>query len=257
MTDSLFQDDNNTGNNNNIDPNKNYLEELVGEGRKFKSPEELARGKMEADNYVAHLLREQDALRRDYEKALADSRAKANFEELLTRYENVRNNNDDDDMNQNRREDDDKPSLDLSQIESLITQKISETAKQAEQSNNFKKVQNKLKETFGDNFSSVLKQKIDNTPGLTVEMVDNLARTSPDAVYNLLGVNQQRGEQFLTPPSGSQRNDNFSPAVPQKRTRSFYVKMRATDPKKYYDPKTSVQMYQDSISNPDFFDTEE
>ena len=36
-----------------VDPNKNYLTELVGDGKKFKTQEELARGKYESDLYLS------------------------------------------------------------------------------------------------------------------------------------------------------------------------------------------------------------
>lgn len=252
MTDSLFLDEDL---NNGFDPNKNYLEELVGDGKKFKSPEELARGKAESDDYISHLLKEHDALKQDYAKALSDAKAKANFEDMLTRYENIRNN-DTGSFNQADPEDDEKPSLDLKQIETLVSNKIAETAKQQEQEKNFKAVQNKLKEQLGSNYSAVLKQRIDNTPGLTIEMVDQLARTSPDAVFNLLGMNQ-KSDSPITAPHSSLRSDNFSPSSQTKRTRSYYVKMRKENPTQYYNPKTSLQMYEDAKNIPDFFDTEE
>lgn len=253
MTDSLINDN---ANDFNIDPEKNYLDELVGDGKKFKSPEDLAKAKLHSDNYIQHLLKEHDALKEDYAKVLSEARAKANFEEMIDRFQTLRNENPGSNNTPSDQEDDDKPSLDLNKIESLVSQKILEHNKTEEQRKNFKTVQDKLKEQLGNNYPQLLKQKIESTPGLTVEMVDSLARTSPDAVFNLLGLNQT-SPRDINAPRSSIRTDNFAPTTPQKRTRSYYVKMRKENPSLYYDPKTSVQMYKDAQEIPDFFDTED
>jgi hypothetical protein len=49
-----------------LDENKNYYEELVGEGKKFKDEKELAKGKWIADEYVKTLERSLDEMRNDY-----------------------------------------------------------------------------------------------------------------------------------------------------------------------------------------------
>src|SRR6478752_10635011 len=69
-----------------IDPNKNYLEELVGEGRKFKSPEELARGKAESDLYIEHMKGRMDELRQDYTKLHNEYNAGPKLKETLDQY---------------------------------------------------------------------------------------------------------------------------------------------------------------------------
>ena len=70
-----------------IDPNKDYLAELVGEGKKFKTDKDLARGKYEADLYVKTLERQLDELRNDHLKLREDYTARAKLEELLGQLE--------------------------------------------------------------------------------------------------------------------------------------------------------------------------
>src|SRR4029450_8159059 len=65
MTD-LFSDESDI----NVDPNKNYLEELVGEGKKFKTPEDLARGKAESDSFIERLQKELHGLRNELKSRL-------------------------------------------------------------------------------------------------------------------------------------------------------------------------------------------
>ncbi len=253
MTDSLLNDN---VEDLDIDPTKNYLEDLVGDGKKFKTPEDLAKAKLHSDNYIQHLLKEHDALKEDYTKVLAEARAKANIEDMLDQYTSRRNNDNNEFNLPNDSGNVDTPSLDPKQLETLVSKQILEFNKTEEQRKNFKVVQDKLKEHLGSNYSQLLKQQIESTPGLTVDMVDNLARTSPDAVFNLLGFNQV-SPRDINAPRSSVRTDNFSPNTTPKRTRSYYVKMRKDQPALYYDPKTSVQMYKDAQEIPDFFDTED
>jgi hypothetical protein len=86
-----------------------------------------------------------------------------------------------------------------------------------------------------------------NTLGITDEDLKFLAKKSPDAVINALGFNQQRDETYQAPPRSSQRTDNFSPAA-EPRDLIFYEKMRKEDPKKYFNPDTSVQRLKDMDS---------
>src|SRR5690242_15072647 len=53
------------------DPNADPLELLVGEGKKFKTPQDLAKGKMESDKFIVQLQKEQAALREELNKRLS------------------------------------------------------------------------------------------------------------------------------------------------------------------------------------------
>jgi len=66
-----------------IDPSKNYLAELVGEGKKFKTQEDLARGKAESDAYIKILEKRSDELRNDYLKLRDDYSSRAKLEEVV------------------------------------------------------------------------------------------------------------------------------------------------------------------------------
>jgi len=48
-----------------FDPNKNYYEDLVGQDKKFKDNETLAKAKVQSDIFIKHLERQQDELRKD------------------------------------------------------------------------------------------------------------------------------------------------------------------------------------------------
>lgn len=258
MADSLF-DQTDT----NFDQNKDYLEELIGPGGKFdvtkynnnrdEAIKAMAKGKAFADKTLEHKLREFDELREAFiqksaeaDAKASESEAKAKFEELVTRYENSLKAKDTDDTQ--------KPGpvvqpFDPSQIETVVTNKIQEIEQRRREQENLTRVNSRLKERFGENAQNVLKDKM-NTLGLTQEDIDRLAKRSPEAFFNTIGLNQQQTEQFQSPPRNSVRSDNFSPQT-NVRDAVYYEKMRKEDPKKYFSPDVSVQRLKD-MDSPEF-----
>lgn len=233
-----------------LDQSKNYLEDLVGEGKKFKTVEDLARGKAEADLYIQTVNKRADQLRNDYLELReqlnareSEETAQAKFEELLQRYETQRNT---------PRlpvetpvERTPTPQLDETKLRSLIRQEYKDTQAQEKADANFNSVQKKLKDQFGANYHTVLEQKMADL-GLEASDIDTLARKSPNAFFNTLGLNQQT-ESLMSPPRTTQRA-GFNPTTNQKRTWSYYENLRKSNPKLYYDPKIANQMHDDALS---------
>lgn len=255
MTEDLFIEDKT----NDIDPNKNYLEELVGEGKKFKSPEDLARGKYESDNYIKILQQRFDELREDHERVRSESAAKARLEEIIDKFGNLQKDNrdnTDDATNPERLNHDSasssKPDFDPKQIEDLIASKFTERELQRKQQDNFNAVKEKLKEHYGDNYQNALQDQIDNL-GLTKEFFNDLAKNHPNVLFRTLGLDQPTQRQpMVAPPRGSA---TFKPSSPKKRTYSYYQQMRKDNPKLYFDRDIAVQMHNDAQEQGEaFFD---
>jgi len=224
-----------------IDPNKNYLEDLVGDGKKFKSPEELAKGKYEADQYIEILKRRQDEMRADYMKISEESKTRATLEDLLKEYtQKQQTSNDEPEVK------DDKPEIDLKQLDSLVSNKIREHDLSKRQEDNFNLVKGKLQERYGANYKNTVAKQIDEL-GITETELNEMARRQPKVLIRTLGLDQERQiEQFQSPPR-SQRSDSFKPAGPQKRTWAYYQNLRKTNPEAWFDRKTAIQMQQDAI----------
>lgn len=237
-------DDTNQNDQIQIDQNKNYLEELVGEGKKFKTVEDLARGKAEADMYIEHFKKSQDELRSDYQRLREEYNAGPTLKELIDQLKNQKQS--DNDITQIVNEDK-SAALDLAKIEELVQAKIQATKQQEKEEANYNSVQAKLLETYGPNYAQTLKQQVSQL-GLTADFVNDLARKHPQVLFKTLGLDGQRqNENFQAPPASTNRSDHFAPNV-NKRTWSYYEKMRKTEPTKYFDPKTQDQMFKDATS---------
>lgn len=231
-----------------LDQSKNYLAELVGEGKKFKTNEELARGKAEADLYIQTVNKRADQLRDDYLQLReqlnardSEETAQAKFEELLARYEVNRTPPQLPVETPER-----KPTpFDPSKLDSLIEEKLLKTEANRKAQTNFTEVQKKLKEQLGSNYQSILQDKM-NELDLTTEDINALARKSPTAFFNTLQLNQQT-ENILGAPRSNQRS-GFNPKTPERRTWSYYENLRKANPKIYYDPKIANQMHDDALA---------
>jgi len=225
-----------------VDPEKDYLSELVGDGKKFKTAKDLARGKYEADMYVETLKKRSDDLRADYLRLREESMSRAKLEELIDQLSKQKQNS----SNENTPpvNDDKMPGLDLNQIESLISNKMEERDVSKRQSENFNMVKSKLKERYGNNYNDVVKEQIQEL-GITEAELNDMAKRQPKVLLKTLGLDQPvQQDPFRAPPRGSQRSDSFADKTP-KRTWAYYQNLKKTNPNLYLDPKTAVQMYND------------
>lgn len=234
--------------------NKDYLAELTGPGGKFDRTkyaseaemyQAIAKGKVYGDRTIEQRNKDFDDLREDFVKAQANATSATKFEELKALLEK---RVDTGDITTQMRPV--ETQLDPVKIEELLDQKLTQREMKAKEDANMNAVETRLRERFGDNAKSIMRDKM-NTLGMTAEDLKFLAKRSPEAVLNALGVNSVQQETYQGTPSSSFRSDNF---VPQADIRDalYYDKMRREKPKEYFSEKMSVQRLKDMDDNPDF-----
>lgn len=231
-----------------IDPNTSYLDQLVGEGKKFADAEALARGKAESDRFIKNLLREKEILTQDFLKLREEYNAGPKLQEYIERLEQQRLASSDITPTANE---DRKPVFDPKEVESLVSTKIQEYELTRKQEQNFNEVRNRLKNQLGSNYQEKLKTQIEEM-GLTEDFVNTLARNHPEGFYRMFGLNEQRSNEMFQAPPHNQRQSSFTPNV-KKRDWAYYEEMRKTDPSKYYNPKTQLQIIDDARDLGDAF----
>lgn len=234
-----------------FDENQDFLKLLTQPGGKFdrtkyNSDEEMyraiAKGKVYGDRTLDHKNKEFDELREDFLKANANATAATKYDELKALLEARPDSNITPVSNTEQL-------LDPVKIEQLLDQKLTQRELKAKEEANMTVVETRLRERFGENAKSVMRDKM-NTLGMTVDDLKFLAKRSPEAVLNALGVNTQQQETYQGAPSSSLRSDNF---VPQADIRDavYYEKMRREKPKEYFSEKMSIQRLKD-MDHPDF-----
>jgi len=225
-----------------LDLNKNYLEELVGEGKKFKDVESLAKGKVYADQTVELYKQRLDELREYALKLREENVARARLEELVDQLgQQPRTSNIEPQV-----KDVNQPMFDPNQLDTLVSEKVAQIEKNRIETNNYNQVRNKLQEQFGTNYANVLRQRTVEL-GLSDEDVTALAKKSPTAFFRTMGLEQPQRETYQAPPQSSQRIDNFAPKSGNKRTWSYYEELRKKQPDLYYSSKIGAQMAKDAI----------
>lgn len=241
-----------------IDPNETYYDKLVGEGKKFKDNEALAKAKAEADAFILRLQNEAEELRKDLNTRLT-------VEQIIEKTANGQNNLE---PNQQGLNNQTPPKTEEKQntvdIEKLVNDKLAEAELKRVQNSNLTLVRETLENEWGNDYVTRLKEKASEL-GLGESFLQNLAMDQPKAFLKLIDVgidskkpaNNQSANRLFVPPSSNERTNtnSFSPSNTD-RTKSYYDKLKATNPSEYWSPSTQNQMHQDAIRIGErFFDT--
>jgi hypothetical protein len=216
----------------------NARDELLNKW-KDKPVEEVLKAKVEADLHIKNLEREKAEMYEMYKAQHEELLAKAKFEEYIDQMRKPPETP----VALPPANSDTKP-FDPNEIKELLRGELSLYETQKREQENFGKVQSKLRERFGDNYASVLKDQQINL-GLSAEDVNSLAKKSPEAFFKMLGLNETQHMDYQTPPRNSQRNDNFAPKT-VRRDWAYYQNLKKTNPMLYLDPKISAQMERDA-----------
>lgn len=231
-----------------IDESKDYLAELVGDDKKFKDTKALAKGKAFSDAHIAILERRFDALSADYLKLKEQADAGAKLQDLLDKLETQQISSRE--SNPNSNEVQQKP-VGLDEIESLVSSKIEQRERSAREQANYDTVQAKLLERLGSNYKGVLKKQATDL-NMSDEEVNQLARRNPTLFFKTFDLNATQTESFQSP---TRTSNTFSPKPTEKRTWSYYLKMKEKDPRAWLDRKIAIQMEKDAQAlGRDFFD---
>lgn len=258
LNDDLFEDHEEEFVPTQIDPDKDYFSELVGEDRKYRDEKALARAIMEKDQFIERLKQETKGLREELNTS-------TNLDQFLTKLEqqnsgSVRESGTeggDTTPPQNQKTDQQFTTED---IDRLIESKVSQREQQRIQERNLADVKNTLTETFGSDYTSKLNE-VSKALDMSPEDMTQMAKTKPKAFLRLVAASevrqettpQQRDQGLFTPPQGTARGVEDKPV---KRTKAFYDKIRRAEPTRYWSPAVQNQMHQDAISMGDeFFDT--
>jgi len=238
-----------------VDPDKDYLAELVGEGKKFAEVSDLARGKAESDAFIEQLKQENATFRDKLQEATT-------YESLMNELKSTKTNDNplDNPNSQNNHSDetDNRESVNVTQdqFDTLLEQKLQERQSQTDRTSNVRKVSDALTTMFGDGAQAALRT-IGETNGLSTEQLKELAAQQPQVVLNLA-----KGQPTPQTPEPSLFSDTTprpttgdfrSSTVVGLKNQAYYNKMRERDPKKYFSADTEMEMHREAVKDPDRF----
>lgn len=216
--------------------NDSFVAQLVGEGKKFKDVESLAKGKLEADRHIGEITRTLDELRaelakQDYAKTLLEQMSKGSDAGAEQPTPNTTSPSNTENTTQS-----------ASDIESLVERVITEKEKNRTLNQNLGVVSEEMEKKFGDKAGQVLKTKSQEL-GMSLDRLKEIAAESPTAFFQLIGVSAQKPSMAAAPQS-SIRSEGFNPNSAD-RDFDYYQKLRKENRSLYYSPKIQNMLIQD------------
>lgn len=211
-----------------------FLEVLVAnKGEKFRDVEELAKSKLEADRYIEEL--KSKVKSQEYVESLV---AELKKPQASTAQASTQEETSNTQTNENT-----TPAVgDLeSQIASVLAKREQENKAKA----NLARVEEQLKEAYGDEATSVLNKKAQEL-GIAKEKLAALAAESPDAFLKLVDAPSFTPQNnSVVKPTVNTTNMNSSTGA---RNSAYYAKLRKDNPKIINDPTYHKQMLIDRMA---------
>lgn len=213
--------------------------ELVGEGKKYRSPEDLAKAYYHANRTLLERQQELQGLRED----LA---TRTTVEDLLkTRSEPTANTPP---QNTPVVENTPKPLTD-EELEQRIAQVTQRQTVEQRKAENLRQAEARMLEVYGtaDKAQQALQAKATEL-GVSVDFLKDAAAQSPKAFFVTLGV--APGNPAPATGQPTQGNVRVNPETltgtrPKEGTWAFYENIRKTDPNAYWKPSVQNQLFKD------------
>ncbi len=224
-----------------IDPNKDYSAELVGEGKPFKDLQALARSKVESNVHISRLEKETKELRDELQKRLT-------AEEIMTKITQAKQEIPPE-GNQLPKGDTPAPSLSKEELEKIVSQKLSESEAARVAQSNFDTVISELNKAWGNDFRVKLAAKAKEL-GLGQDWLTQLAGDKPAAFLTLVGVNapvQKDVSPFSVSPAGINTQGLSNSGHRGEKTAKYYAQLKITDPKRYHTKETQMEQYNQAM----------
>jgi len=230
-----------------ITPVADPLQELVGEGKKFKSLEDLAKSKVEADRFIDKLKDENDALR----KLVKDSERTTHMTSAIERLLASVTKSEDESSNQPAAPSP-APVTNQDNLAKAISAEdvvkiVHAVEEQRRMVANEQQALNNLSKKYGDKADEVLASRADEL-GMDKAMLVDMARRNPKAFARLIG---EDGPANAPMSSVSPRNSaavlGNHPGNSSVRNAAYYENMKKTMGTKKFilDRALQVQMHND------------
>lgn len=217
------------------------LKTRFGDGNTFDS-EKLAKGKLEADRYIKRLEAEAQEMRQSIGK-------QATLEEIMTQIREA-----------SKQVPPQQPPVtppapvadDPKKVETLVSEFMSKKAAEDRTKANLARVTEAVQKAWGADAQLQMNKKAREL-NVPLEYLSNLAKESPDVFFKT--VDLQPSTKVEATPAAPRSQTMTQPVDPNARTKSFYERLKKTDPSKYFSSETQNEMYKNAMKmGADFFD---
>ena len=215
------------------------MEQLVGEGKKFKDVEALALGKVESDKFVTDL---QAKLNEATSKLGEQDYAKTLLEQLQNASTKTNTVNPVDNTVSAKPEDDTLFKASEEDLKNLVEKTLKDRDAKSTADNNLKIVRDTLQKEYGTEATAKLKA-VAAELGLTESYIDTIAAQSPTALFKMIG---QSTKEFQPNTSTTVRTEGVNLSSTNQRNSAFYSDMYKTNRKQWSSLEVQNQMVADA-----------
>lgn len=211
-----------------------WLSKVVeSKGDQWSDPEVLAKGKIDADDYINKLKAEKRELeealtKQDYAKSILEKLEKKQEADAITARPPTNDDGNEEETNTNVSEND---------LENLVNKLMAERETQSSVKQNLDVANSKLVDKYGSNAESVVNDAAKSL-GVTSEDLKDIASKSPVAFLKLVGENSNNETTSSHVSTSSVNSQSLNPnGVADTKNYAYYEKMRREDPKRYFSPR--------------------
>jgi uncharacterized coiled-coil protein SlyX len=229
------------------------LHQLVGEGRKFETLEDLAKGKLESDKFIEQLQGEMKTLREQMAEAEAEATKRSTVSDLV---DAVKKANKVDEGTGNQ-------SVSEEQLQEMVTSIMDGKHEKQTRLANYQAANQSVLDKFNGDVEAARTYTTERARqlGLTTEKLKALGEESPSAFKQLMDVKPSTGSQSTLgiPEVHMERGSNPArqEVVDGHHTKAYYdnLKKELGLAKYWNDPKIQGAYYKDALALGDRFKT--
>lgn len=212
------------------------VEELIGEGKKYKSLEDALKSIPHAQTHISSLEREMAELREDLAKRLS-------AEEVLKKIQ---------ERDKAPEKENTTPTLDTDTLKNLVKDTYKEMTAEEKARANVLKVDGKMKEVYGDKAREIIATKAEEL-GVTVDFLASTAATSPQGFFKLVGLEDKKAAPTNTERHGSVNTETLNTETAEQYTYKWFQKLRKENPREYYKPDVQRLLHKKAAEMGDAF----
>jgi hypothetical protein len=224
-----------------------YVDKLVGEGKKYRDIEELAKSRINADEFIDTIKSENQQLREFMTNQLAE-RAKTVTNSNEPPQQNTQGNE------QPRQNAPQEKQVEKVDIEAQIREALKAERESDKATTNARIAEDAMIQKYGDKAAAVAAvQAKAQELGVSPEWVANTAFTSPKAFFTMMNI--ESGSTSTPAPRSDVNVVNMGNqnGVLKAGTYAFYENLRKTDHKKYMSASVQNALMKDAMEKGDDF----
>lgn len=223
MTKELFSADQTEANVADLDQ---LFTDLVGEGKKYQDPKVLLKSRLDADEHIRRIERENADLR-------VDLQARQAIEDALAKLSTPSSNEEQKPIVERN-----ETPLTPQEVEQIIERELAKRTTQNTVAKNQAMVVDTLKKAWGDNYSAKLRARAKELE-LGEEFLTQLAQTQPQAFLKLVDAKPASDPNYPIHPTSTRH----VPVGTTEKTWKYYSKMRRENPSQYHSLETQKEMF--------------